>query len=333
MLVEFKSRRATAAPPSDNPEPVQRIRDRRVAILMGVYNGAQWLPDQLYSIRNQTHRDWTLIVSDDGSSDTSLDIIECFARCNAQNEVRILEGPRKGFAENFLSLVRRVDADTPYVAFADQDDSWLPEKLERGLEALAALPDDTPALYCGRTWICSPRLRRMRASKHFKSTPCFENAIVQSIGGGNTMILNNAALRLLHQNLKGNFSVASHDWWAYQIVSGAGGEVIYDTEPMVLYRQHDNNVIGANESIFAVFVRLMMVLSGKYQSWNEENIQALYRAHTTMTPGNASILRTFKTARRTPFLRRLRMLSRSGIHHQTRLGNAGFWLAAVLGRV
>ncbi len=311
----------------------RRQRSKSVTILMAVYNGAPWLPDQLCSILEQTHTDWSLLASDDGSTDDSKDLIACFARANPSTDISVTDGPRGGFAENFLNLVRKVDDDTPFVAFADQDDAWLPEKLERSLAALSSVPDDVPALYCGRTWVCSERLRPIRVSQKFKHKPSFHNAIVQSIGGGNTMVFNNAALRLLKKTLKGDFSVTSHDWWVYQIVSGAGGRVLYDEQPMVLYRQHGNNVIGAAEGFRGTLSRLGMVLRGQYKRWNAQNIDALYRARTTMTPDNASLLRTFKTARRMHFATRIGMLIRSRIYHQTRLGNAGFWLAAVLNRV
>ena len=314
-------------------EKVAPKSEPSVAVLMAVYNGADWLPDQLFSILNQTHQNWTLMVSDDGSTDNSRDLIQCFARANKATDVQLMDGPKKGFAENFLSLLRAVPEDTPYVAFADQDDVWLPKKMERGLDALVDVPSDIPALYCGRTWVCSERLRPIRASQKFRHKPCFKNAIVQSIGGGNTMVFNNAALRLIKQTLQGSFSVTSHDWWVYQIVSGAGGRVIYDEVPMVLYRQHGSNVIGSGEGFRATFSRLMMVLGGQYKDWNGKNIDALYRARTAMTPDNAVLLRTFKTARNTPFWTRLALLIRSRIYHQTRLGNAGFWLAAVLNRV
>lgn len=309
------------------------IEDPHVAILMAVYNGAVWLPDQLCSFKHQTHRNWSLLVSDDGSTDDSKDLIDCFARANRDTSVKLIDGPGQGFAANFLEMLCKVDEESHYIAFADQDDSWLPEKLERGIAAIADVPEGTPALYCGRTLVCSRRLRPMHPSHEFKQKPSFENAIVQNIGGGNTMVFNNAALKLLKLSLQGSLTVASHDWWVYQIISGAGGKVIYDTEPMVLYRQHGGNVIGAAVGFRATLGRLLMVLTGEYKRWNEVNIQALYRTDFTMTPNNASLLRTFKTARRTNFRTRIGMFFRSGIYHQTRLGNAGFWLAAVLNRV
>ena len=307
--------------------------ESHVAILMAVFNGAAWLPDQLYSFKRQTHSNWSLLVSDDGSTDDSKDLIACFARANRDTSVQLIDGPGQGFAANFLKMLCQVDDASEYIAFADQDDSWLPGKLERGIAAIAEVPAGTPALYCGRTWVCSRRLRPKHPSQEFKHKPSFENAIVQNIGGGNTMVFNNAALKLLKLSLGGSLAVASHDWWVYQIVSGAGGKIIYDTEPMVLYRQHESNVIGAGNGLRATFARLAMVLTGKYKGWNEMNIQALYRAVSVMTPNNASLLRSFKTARGTNFRTRIRMLFQSGIHHQTRLGNAGFWLAAVLNRV
>jgi hypothetical protein len=201
------------------------------------------------------------------------------------------------------------------------------------LDALKGAPDDVPALYCGRTWICSATLRKLRPSPLFNKDPNFKNAIVQSIGGGNTMLLNSKAIELVQQASQSLDRIASHDWWVYQLISGAGGHIVFDDEPMVLYRQHDNNVVGAGDSWLALFSRLQMVLTGKFQNWNTMNISALTAASRVLTPENRSLLTDFASVRRTTMLDRIMCLRRSGIHHQTRLGNMGLWLAAVLNRI
>jgi len=304
-----------------------------VQILLAQLNGAPWLPDQLYSLLQQTHSNWSLAVSDDGSTDESEDIIRCFARSNPERRISITSGPGQGFAKNFMSLLRQVDSSTPFVAFADQDDKWLPEKLERALDKLHGSDEKTPALYCGRTWICTRRLRPLHASKSFQHEPCFQNAIVQSIGGGNTMVFNNAALKLLQQSLTEIQDVASHDWWAYQVISGAGGRVIYDQEPMVLYRQHEENVIGAATGIGALLYRFFLVASGTFQRWNDVNLKALETANIALSDDNRQTMQIFKSARSMAALERLILLNKSGIHCQTRTGNFGLWVAAVMKRI
>ena len=311
----------------------EQFGPNHVKILMALYNGAAWLPDQLYSLLRQTHADWSLSVGDDGSTDDGAEIIDCFARSNPEREIALLKGPGRGFAPNFLTLIREAEADTPFVAFADQDDSWLPEKLERGLARLAEVSHDVPALYCGPTWICSRRLHPLRLSKRFRHAPSFQNAMVQSIGGGNTMILNNAAFRLVKQSVQNVEDVASHDWWAYQVVSGAGGRIIYDQKPMVLYRQHDANVIGAGEGLGALLRRFLLVITGKFQGWNEVNLRALQNAPIELSKDNKNIMRTFETARRASLFTRLSLLSKSGVYHQTQLGNLGFWFAAIVKKI
>lgn len=316
----------------------QRIHFRRygskhVAILLATFDGAKCLPDQLCSFKNQTHQDWSLWVSDDGSSDDSSQVINCFKRAEQTHNVRIFNGPQRGFAMNFLSLIRNVNSDVPYVAFSDQDDSWLPQKLERGLSVLSDIPDDVPAVYCGRTWICSPTLRKIRRSPWFQKKPNFQNAIVQSIGGGNTMLLNAAALALVKKASDDVQEIASHDWWTYQLVTGAGGKVIYDKDPMVLYRQHDNNVIGADGGLRATFGRLAMVIAGTFQSWNTLHERALVHSSAILTAENQSLLRSFQRLRRTTIFDRVKRLQRSGIYHQTALGTMGLWVAAILNRI
>ena len=304
-----------------------------VVVLLALRNGEKYLSDQLYSIKNQTHNDWSLIVSDDASSDGGRALVQCFARAEKSRSVVLIDGPNAGFAANFLHLIRRAEPSSPFVAFSDQDDAWLPKKLEHGIRQLQSVDNGVPAIYCGRTWICGPKLRKIRPSYQFQHRPAFSNAIVQNIGGGNTMIMNNAALKLVQRASFGVTDIPSHDWWTYQVVSGAGGQVIYDNEPMVLYRQHDGNVIGSAHTLFATFHRLGMVLSGQFKKWNDSNLAALNACRDVLTPENRKVLDTFGFAKAASLPVRIKTVMRSNVRHQTRLGNAGLLLATVLNRL
>ena len=99
-----------------------------VAILMGTYQGALFLPEQLDSIRRQTYSNWSLWVSDDGSTDETLDLVRSFGE-SVPSPVHILNGPRRGFIRNFLTLVCNPNINAAYFAFSDQDDVWHSDKL------------------------------------------------------------------------------------------------------------------------------------------------------------------------------------------------------------
>ena len=224
------------------PTPHADLDAAHVAILMCTKDGAAFLAEQLHSIAEQTHTNWSLIVSDDGSTDATPNIIARFAEGSTQ-KTAIRSGPRQGVCANFLSLATDPGITANYFAFSDQDDIWYKNKLQRALAWLVTVPGDVPAVYCGRTELVSNDGRSYGLSPLFTRPIAFGNAIVQSLGGGNTMVFNAAAKRLLEAT--GRLDVVLHDWWMYQLVSAVGGAVHYDPQPMLKYRQHPDNLIGS----------------------------------------------------------------------------------------
>src|SRR6267142_2980219 len=234
------------------------IGAERVAILMCTKDGAAFLGDQLKSIADQTHENWMLIVSDDGSIDETKTILERFAESRHQTTM-IRNGPAKGVCANFLSLAADPAIDADYFAFSDQDDVWYLDKLRRALTWLVAVPGNVPALYCGRTELMSIDGQSYGFSPLFTRPPTFRNALVQNLGGGNTMVFNRAAKKILESAAA--FEVVLHDWWVYQLVTAAGGVVHYDRQPALKYRQHPDNLIGSNLGWRARLSRIRMMLS------------------------------------------------------------------------
>mmetsp|Transcript_18386 Transcript_18386/g.29712 ORF Transcript_18386/g.29712 Transcript_18386/m.29712 type:complete len:244 (-) Transcript_18386:11-742(-) len=238
-------------------------KPRRVHILMAVYNGADHLPEQLQSIAAQNHADWHLVVSDDRSTDGSAAQLAEFA--SSTQSVEVITGPGQGAGANFLHLLRHAatQPDVGWIAFADQDDVWLPHKLERALAHLSEVDADHPALYCSRSLIAGPDLSGQRLSSARAKPPGFRNALVQNIAAGNTIVLNPAAVRLVLTTVAQIERVVVHDWWVYQMVSGAGGTVLHDETPGLIYRQHADNQIGANDSFLAKLRRIGLLLRGE----------------------------------------------------------------------
>ncbi|MDU8914057.1 glycosyltransferase [Aestuariicoccus sp. MJ-SS9] len=303
-----------------------------VAILMAVYNGGALLRDQLSSIAAQDHADWRLLASDDGSSDNSRAVLEAFAA--EGHDVTVLDGSGQGGCANFMSLVARMGdhaAPESWLAFSDQDDVWLPDRLSRGIAALDGI--EGPALYCSRTWVTDADLRGRRLSAARPRAPSFANALVQNVVAGNTILLNAEAARLAQAAVHEAGRVVVHDWWIYQLITGAGGRVVHDDAPTLLYRQHGANQIGANDAWRARARRIRQLLRGDFAQWNAVNIAALRASAHRFTPENRTLLEDFAAMRGLPFARRLAAFARLPVYRQSVPAQAALWLAALLGRL
>ncbi len=216
------------------------------------------------------------------------------------------------------------------MAFCDQDDIWEVDKLERAVNVLSSFPTDQPNLYGSRTRLINTEGQEIGLSPLYPHPPSFANALAQSIAGGNTMVLNATAWNALRSMLP--TQIVSHDWWMYQIISGIGGNVYYDSYPSVRYRQHDHNVVGQNISVMARLKRLRLVLNNQFKEWNDIQLSALLPHIHRLTPDNQRILNTFIKSRESSFFMRLVYLHQSGLSRQTQLGMIGLWVAALLGK-
>ena len=326
-------------PPDHASRPYGPVQPRpgggAVTVLMAVYDGEGSLGAQLESLAAQHHRDWRLLASDDGSSDNSRAILSAFAD-RFGGRVRCLDGPGAGAAANFLFLIRQAGAalgDEGWIAFCDQDDVWQPDRLSRGVAALSREAPDRPALYCSRTWITDPALSRRRLSVTRPRPPGFRNALVQNIASGNTILLNPAASRLVVAAAAEVATVTLHDWWVYQLVTGAGGVVVHDDIPTLFYRQHGANQIGANDRLAARLWRMGMVLTGRFRRWNDVNIAALQASAHRFTDEHRLLLAGFQRMRAAGPAARLAALRRLGLYRQGRAATAALWIAAALGQV
>jgi glycosyltransferase involved in cell wall biosynthesis len=208
-----------------------------VEVLISTFGPSRHLSEQLASLRAQTHTNWSLRIRDDGSPGGP----GWLSSVSGLEDAAVLAGERVGAADSFLRLLGAADTSADYVAFCDQDDVWLPEKLSRAVRALAQLAEDTPALWCSRVIITDADLREIGRTPLPRRGPSVANALVQNIAPGCTMMLNRAAAALLRRATPSHHLM--HDAWAYLVVA-ACGTVLHDDEPTVLYRQHHANSIG-----------------------------------------------------------------------------------------
>ncbi|MDR1656452.1 MAG: glycosyltransferase family 2 protein [Deltaproteobacteria bacterium] len=248
---------------------------------MATHNGAKFLSSQLDSIDAQNYKNWQLWISDDCSTDATLSIIQDYTKRWGAEKINLLAGPQKGASTNFLTLTANQTISAEYFAWADQDDIWLPDKLTRAVSKLSLADPQKSALYCGRTILTDEQGRPYGLSPRMNRKPLgFSNALLQCISGGNTMVFNQVARELISDGA--SLNVFSHDWWAYQIVSAHGGELIYDTEPQVKYRQHGSNQVGSNRGLKARWNRLYRLFNGQYGQNFRMQLKALEKVATKL---------------------------------------------------
>lgn len=304
----------------------------KVAVLLSTYNGAPFLAEQLDSIIGQTHRNWAIYASDDGSSDETLEILESYQKKLGEERLFIVDGPHKGFSANFLSLLKRPEVDADFFAFCDQDDFWEPHKLKLAVDWCEKIAPDTPALYCARTQLIDCAGTPIGLSPLFSAPPSFRNALVQSLAGGNTMLFNGATRRLLAKT-NDNDRIISHDWWAYLVVSGCKGTIYYDPMPTIGYRQHGSNLIGSNTGVSERLVRIKKMMTGTFRDWNDANLRAIRALEGELSAESQQTLELFEQARKSSLPKRLSLILRAGVYRQTLLGNLGLTAAAILQRL
>lgn len=312
----------------------QQYDSPQVAILLCTFNGQRFLPQQLDSIKNQRWSSWFIALSDDGSSDDTLEIANHYRDLWGAEKINVWRGPGRGFAHNFLSFTCNRTLQADFYAWCDQDDIWDENKLQVAVGWLQSVPRDEPAIYLGRTELISEQGEVLGCSPLFQRPPSFANALVQNIGGGNTMVFNHAARCLLqdateHLRLL-SLDIVSHDWWAYLLVTGVGGQVRYDPTPYVRYRQHDNNLVGSNAGWKARLIRIRQLFKGRFRDWNTTNIAALEAVILYLTDDSRDLLEQLKALRSPSLAMRLASFRRTDLYRQTRLGNLGLLMAVVI---
>jgi len=215
----------------------------RVCVLMSLYRGTQYLEQQVESIAAQRGVEVHLLVRDDGSGDATASEFQTVAQRHGVSYA-LIEGVNVGACSSFFELIKCAPEGFDGYAFADQDDWWRHDKIERAIAELCRTPD-TPTLYfCGQT-VARKDLSPLHDTMRFERIG-FGNALVQNVVQGASAVVNPAGLRLL-QSIGRPAYAYMHDWWVY-LVFTALGQVRYDHYAGMLYRQHEANVIGVRMS-------------------------------------------------------------------------------------
>jgi len=234
----------------------------KIDILLATYNGAPYLPEQLDSIFAQEGVVPRVLVRDDGSRDDTLAVVEAYAR-RYPGQVFLVQDEHKpaGAAANFFRLLAQ-PSEAEYFSFCDQDDVWLPRKLITAITALNTVPAAMPGLFLCGYYVVDKDLNTLGRSLILERPLGFGNAIVKNVATGAVSVFNRALWQQLRRPNLDMKRIFMHDWWAY-LLAASFGKVLYDREPLVLYRQHGGNVLGAAHGLNGWIKRWKMFRGGQ----------------------------------------------------------------------
>lgn len=279
-----------------------------VEVLLATYNGERYLREQLDSILGQDFPDLSILARDDGSTDRTVEILDEYAR-QYPDRIRVCrDGSATGHPKrNFLRLMKASTAD--YVCFADQDDVWLPGKVSLALQAMKRLEGQwdrgTPLLVFTDLCVVNEKLETIHPSFWKRSGLRVENirrlsrVLDENSVTGCTALINRSMCDLAVQMPE---EADMHDWWIALLAAtfGAAEAVPQST---VLYRQHDNNVVGSVKSDTSLGGLAFRAISGENRHRArlkcERQAEALLRQHgKQMKVGDREMLDAYLISRR-----------------------------------
>lgn len=297
-------------------------------VLLASYNGARWIGRQVESILAQEAVDVQTVIADDGSSDETLEEIARF-RPTGRVTLSPPASPTGSAAQNFLRLIRVSSAsDFDFVALADQDDFWHPDKLSRACRALRSCAS---AGYSSATIAAWPEGREFILGQ--ATRPRDADFLFEGAGQGCTFVLRadfyERVRRFVTAHEPLTRAIHYHDWMIYALARSWGQSWTFDPSPSVRYRQHAGNDTGARASMSGVRKRLTLVKRG----WYRTQLAAMTFVCSTAAPEN-SVIASWRSAfeSQTGWRRRLR-LARFALRSGRRklLDNAVVVFAALAG--
>lgn len=280
---------------------------------MSTYNGQQFLTEQIRSIQEQSYTDWTLFIRDDGSSDNTKEILKNFERQDSR--IHLIESDKSdnlGVIKSFHKLVNHDRAD--YYFFSDQDDVWLPNKLELSLKEAQNYPADLPLMVYMDLKVVNQDLEIMtesmvKSQSHHANTELVQELTENTVTGGVAMI--NHALAEMWQETD---DILMHDWYL-ALLASAFGNLVFIDQPGELYRQHSDNVLGARtlSKRFKKWIRPHILFAVYWDLIKNSQKQARHLLQMPLSQSNRELIEAFVTIMDKPMLERFRILRKYGL--------------------
>ena len=288
-------------------------------ILLATFNGERYLKEQLDSLFSQTYQEWLLIIHDDNSTDGTVNIVLRYLKRYPDKIIYIDDDKCFGSASgNFSFLLHQANAD--YIMFCDQDDAWMPDKIEKSLRVMKINEQqhpDTPLLLHTDLEIVDDQLNRLSTSfwKYHYIDPnkdALNRLLMQNTATGCTFLMNKQ-LATMSRNIPD--SAIMHDWWITLIASSMG-RIIVLPEPTVYYRQHHTNDTGASKFNMKYIISRALPLFLGYEREHKITMRTIQaqafhqRFHAHLGSKQNELLERFSLLTRVSWLKRCQMIYR-----------------------
>lgn len=287
----------------------------QVDILLATYQGGRFLDEQLASLIEQTYSPIRILIRDDGSNDQTPTIIQKW-RADYPDRIQVLPTTeRLGVKGNFSTLMESCTA--PYVMFSDQDDHWLPDKVEKSLALIKKMEkvygSDIPLAVHTDLKVVGQDLNELSSSfwKYSRLNPTiasFNRLLAQNVVTGCTLLINRPLLKLAAPVPK---EAVMHDWWIAMAAS-CFGYIESLNESTMLYRQHENNDTGAQPYRLGFHLKNFSKLAKRPNGTYSQAAQFLSRYQKLLAEDKRQMLKTYCELANASFFKKLS----SVVHHQ-----------------
>ncbi len=303
---------------------------KRVLVLLSSYNGAKYIEEQLRSILEQeTEHEVHVRVRDDGSRDGTRGIVRAVSEKYPGRVELLPEGAHLGGNGSFFALLEGA-AGYDYYAFSDQDDVWLPDKVQTACDALEVGAEQEPLLYASVSWLVRDDLKPYGTTRGKRRPLSVYNTAIQNICPGHTQAFNNALLERLGNGIDAS-RVYVYDSWV-STTAALYGRILFDDRAHTLYRQHGGNQMGSRTgAVGKLLASARRARKGDGLRFREQLAYFVERNRAELArQGLLGELEAFLNSRSAG--ERLRYITRSRLYRQSALETAAFRAAVLAGR-
>lgn len=309
-----------------------------INIILCTYNSNKsYLYQQLDSVFSQSYKRFKIYIFDDSYDDVARKSYKYFKK-KFPNKIFYSEGAKENsFSANFLNALKRIKinkSQNNYFMFCDQDDIWGMDKLEMYIKKLSTYKKhdkNGPFLMGGSTTYINEINEILVSSEKFEREPSLENALVQSLFGGNTIFFNIHLFNTL--NSLDDVIVYSHDWWCYIINEIYGGKTVYLSDTKTFYRQHSGSIIGGNIGIKQQFQRFKKFVFGQYRSWSNMHCDVFQKNLNKLPTKTKSIIKNYIFFRKHNNFKSKKVFFELGLYRQSKISTLVYFIGSFFNKI
>jgi len=282
------------------------MNDLSVKIILCTYNGEKHIIEQLESIKNQTYRNWHIEIYDDVSEDNTVHLLNKFKKENNNLDIKIIQNDHnQGYYLNFINAILNTHNFSNLICFSDQDDYWLPTKIQRFVEEYKK-NTKVPFLYFSRRFITTENLKKLYISPSKYNYPItFPHVFIQNLAGGNTIAICSNFLSLF-QKLKYPNIFTIHDWQLLVIATSVEDcKICFDREPTILYRQHGNAAVGELFTLKKLYTDFCKIIFLRKKAEIDQRINFFLKNKEHFSKKQISYIKKIRNYRLKSFIGRL----------------------------